>query len=245
MKKDVLHSPEFDTLWDQIRQTTTYRVEFDTDKLVEAVIDGIKNQMPAIEKPKIVVNVASLKATKAGVEATLTASPQESVDGRQPMPDVLAYLQSQTELTRSTLVRILKGCGRLSEIFNDPQRFMDALVAIIRQALQHKMIDGIKYEPIAGGEWLMSQFQEQEVINFLSAVGVDHSVYEYVEYDSDVERKFAEALDEREDIKLFLKLPRWFTIQTPIGTYNPDWAILKDDGTVYTAGGGLLGSGCS
>jgi type III restriction enzyme len=230
LKKDVLHSPEFDVLWDQIRQTTTYRVEFDTDQLVEAVIDGIKNQMPATEKPKIIVNVASLKTTKAGVEATLTASPQESVDGQQPMPDVLAYLQSQTELTRSTLVRILKGCGRLSEIFNDPQRFMDAVVAIIRQVLQHKMIDGIKYEPVAGGQWLMSQFQEEEVINFLSAVGVDHSVYEYVEYDSDVERKFAEALDEREDIKLFLKLPRWFKVQTPVGTYNPDWAILKTDG---------------
>lgn len=230
LKKDVLHSPEFEGLWDQIKAKTKYRVEFDTGKLVETVVDQIKNRMPKIEKPKIVVNVATLKTTKAGVEAALTASPQEVVETRQPMPDVLGYMQSQTELTRSTLVRILKECGRLAEIFNDPQRFMDSVVAIIRSVLQHKMIDGIKYEPIPGGEWQMSQFEEEEVINFLSAVGVDHSVYEYVEYDSDIERKFAEELDEREDIKLFLKLPRWFKVETPVGTYNPDWAILKDDG---------------
>jgi type III restriction enzyme len=60
---------------------------------------------------------------------------------------------------------------------------------------------------------------------------VENSVYEYVEYDSDIERRFAEELDQREDIKLFLKLPRWFKVETPVGTYNPDWAILKDDGS--------------
>jgi type III restriction enzyme len=230
IKNDVLHGPELEGLWNQIKLKTRYRVEFDTNKLVDAVVDEIKNQMPKIEKPKIVVNVATLKTTRAGVEAALAASPQEEVETRQPMPDVLSYMQSQTELTRSTLMRILKDCGRLQEIFNDPQRFMDSVVTVIRRVLQHKMIDGIKYEPIPGGEWQMSQFEEEEVVNVLSAVGVDHSLYEYVEYDSDVERQFAEALDEREDIKLFLKLPRWFKVETPVGTYNPDWAILKDDG---------------
>jgi type III restriction enzyme len=230
LKKDVLHSPQFESLWDQIKLKTRYRVEFDSDKLVDAVVDEIKHRMPPIEKPKIVVTVATVKTTKAGVQTALTASPEEAVETKQPMPDVLSYLQSQTELTRSSLVRILKECGRLSEIFNDPQRFMDSVVAIIRSVLQHKMIDGIKYEPVSGGEWQMSQFEEEEVVNFLSAVGVDHSVYEYVEYDSDIERQFAEDLDKREDIKLFLKLPRWFKVETPLGTYNPDWAILKEDG---------------
>jgi type III restriction enzyme len=230
LKKDVLHSPEFESIWDQIKFKTRYRVEFDTDKLIDAVVDEIKHRMPKVEKPKIVVTVATVTATKAGVETALTASPEEEVETRLPMPDVLSYLQSQTELTRSTLMRILKECGRLEEIFNDPQRFMDSVVAIIRGVLAKKMIDGIKYEPIPGGEWEMSNFEEEEVINFLSAVGVDNSVYEYIEYESDVERRFAVDLDEREDIKLFLKLPRWFKVDTPVGTYNPDWAILKADG---------------
>ena len=71
-------------------------------------------------------------------------------------------------------------------------------------------------------------------MNYLTALQVKNSVYEYVVYDSEVEREFAKKLDEREDIKLFVKLPRWFTIPTPLGEYNPDWAIVKHDGqTLY------------
>ena len=77
-------------------------------------------------------------------------------------------------------------------------------------------------------------FKNEELINYLTALQVNKSVYEYVVYDSEVERKFAQRLDERQDIKLFVKLPGWFEIDTPVGKYNPDWAILKhDDKTLY------------
>ena len=76
----------------------------------------------------------------------------------------------------------------------------------------------------------MVLFKNEELINYLDALQVTKSVYEYVVYDSDVEREFAKKLDEREDIRLFVKLPGWFEIETPIGKYNPDWAILKHDG---------------
>jgi type III restriction enzyme len=59
---------------------------------------------------------------------------------------------------------------------------------------------------------------------------VQKSVYEYVVCDSEVEREFAKKLDERDDIKLFVKLPGWFEVETPVGKYNPDWAIFKHDG---------------
>ena len=79
------------------------------------------------------------------------------------MPDVLAYLQNETELTRSTLVRILKESSRLTEFFVDPQRFMDAVAGILKHELQRLLVDGIKYEKIrAGGretEWEMSIFK--------------------------------------------------------------------------------------
>ena len=80
-------------------------------------------------------------------------------------------------------------------------------------------------------EWEMALFKEEEIVNYLSALQVDNSIYEYVEYQSAVERRFAEALDKREDIKLFVKLPGWFQIDTPIGTYNPDWAIVRSTTT--------------
>ena len=123
----------------------------------------------------------------------------------QPLP--AAYLQNETELTRSTLVRILKESGRLGEFFNDPQRFMDVVARNIKVELHRLLVDGIKYEKISGAgpdaEWEMMLFKNEELINFLNALQVNKSVYEYVVYDSDVEREFAHRLDQRQDIKLF------------------------------------------
>jgi type III restriction enzyme len=143
-------------------------------------------------------------------------------------------LQNETELTRSTLVHILKATGRLDEFFHNPQRFMDTVAAILKHELHRLLVDGIKYERLPGAgseaEWEMLLFKNTEMINYLNALHVQKSVYEYVVYDSEVERAFASQLDAREDIKLFVKLPGWFQIDTPVGAYNPDWAILKHDG---------------
>jgi type III restriction enzyme len=149
------------------------------------------------------------------------------------VPDVIAYLQAETELTRSTIVRILKESKRLPEFLVNPQKFMDAVAAILKQQLHKLMIDGIKYERVAGEEFSMMLFEEKEIVSYLNnRLEVKKSVYDAVVYDSELEREFAEALDKREDIKLFVKLPDWFKIETPLGTYNPDWAILKHDNTV-------------
>ena len=112
---------------------------------------------------------------------------------------------------------------------------MDAVAGIISRELHRLMIDGIKYERIAEQEWSMRLFEDREVLSYLnSRLDVKKSIYDAIVFDSEVERKFAEGLDQREDIKLFVKLPRWFIIETPIGTYNPDWSIVKhDDETIY------------
>jgi type III restriction enzyme len=135
-------------------------------------------------------------------------------------------------------VRILKESGRLAEFFVDPQRFMDSTASILKYELHRLLVDGIKYERIDGPgngiEWEMLLFENEELINYLDAQAVNNSVYEYVVYDSEVEKEFAKKLDQREDIKLFVKLPRWFDIDTPVGKYNPDWAIIKHgDETLY------------
>lgn len=147
-------------------------------------------------------------------------------------------LQNETELTRSTLVRILRESNRLAEFFVDPQRFMDAVAALLKHDLHRLLVDGIKYERLPGtgpeAAWEMVLFKNEELINYLTALQVKHSIYEYVVYESEVEREFARRLDQREDIKLFVKLPGWFEIDTPVGKYNPDWAILKqDEQTLY------------
>ena len=213
-------------------------MEFETDDLVRAAIRAVKH-MPTIEKPRVVISAGQLGIARGGVSTTATSVAEERVAyGSRPIPDLLAYLQNETELTRSTLARILKESGRLDEFFNNPQRFLDAVAGILKYELHRLLVAGIKYERIPGrgpeAMWEMMLFKDEEIVNFLTAVQVKHSVYEYVEYDSEVEREFARGLDGRDDIKLFVKLPRSFEIDTPVGKYNPDWAIVKhEDQTVY------------
>lgn len=238
LKKEVVLSREFEALWNHIKPKTTYRVEFETDKLVERAVDAIK-RMEKIEAPKIHVAAGQVQVVKGGVMTTaMSVAEEQPVYGVRTLPDILAYLQNETELTRSTLVRILKVSGRLGEIFNNPQRFIDAVAGILKYELHRLLVDGIKYERLPGTgadtEWEMLLFKNEEVINYLTAIQVNKSVYEYVVYESEVEREFARKLDQREDIKLFVKLPDWFKVETPVGTYNPDWAIVKhEDQTIY------------
>ena len=236
-KKEVSLSPEFKALWDQIKPRTTYRVEFKTDDLVTKAVEAI-DKMPKIEAPKIHVNTGLVKTQKGGVTTQAVSSAIESpVSSTKAIPDILAYLQNETELTRSTLVKILKTSKRLDEVFVNPQKFMDQVASIIKYELHRSLIDGIKYEKLAKGaedsEWQMVLFKNEELIDYLNSLEVKKSVYDHVVYDSEVEKEFAKKLDEREDIKLFVKLPAWFKVETPIGTYNPDWAILKLDGKAF------------
>lgn len=238
LRKQVELSDDFRELWNRIKPKTTYRVEFETDRLVNLAATGIQRMEP-IEKPRILVSAGQLGVERAGVTAAAVSVAEERVEyGNHPVPDPLAYLQNETDLTRSTLARILKESGRLGDFFNNPQRFLDAVAAIIKYELHRLLVDGIKYDRIAGegpdAEWEMMLFKKEELINYLTALPVRKSIYEYVVYESEVEREFARRLDEREDIRLFVKLPGWFEIDTPVGKYNPDWAILKhDDQTLY------------
>lgn len=237
-KKEVALTPEFQVLWDKIKPRTLYRVEFATDELVTRAAKAIK-QMERIEAPKITVTTSRVDIRRGGVAATAIGMTEDSTGrGSLALPDILAYLQNETDLTRSTLVRILREAGRLAEVYANPQRFLDQVTRILHTELHKLLVDGIKYERIPGtgpdAEWEMLRFQNEEMINYLTALQVQHGLYEFVEYDSEVERQFAADLDAREDIKLFVKLPRWFVVETPLGDYNPDWAVVKQDrSTVY------------
>lgn len=238
LKKEVILGPEFQELWNRIKPKTSYRVEFETDALVHLAKREIE-RMAKIEPPKITVSAGQIEVRKGGVDTrALNVTPETVGRSRYALPDILAYLQNETELTRSTLVRILKESGRLGEFFLNPQRFMDQCAGILRHVLHGLLVDGIKYERIDGTgpevEWEMLLFKDEELVNFLTAQSVTKSIYEYVPYDSEIEREFAHKLDQRDDIRLFVKLPGWFKVETPVGAYNPDWAIVKEkDETIY------------
>ena len=237
INKRVYLDEDFKILWNKIKFKTTYSVEYDTELLVKNASKAIHN-MDRIEKIKIVYRKAKIDIEKRGIEAK-ELRVQETVasynEFNSGLPDILAYLQKETELTRNTLVRILIKSDRIEEFTLNPQKFMDSVAIIIKKELRKLILDGIKYDKIAGQEYEMKLFEEKEIISYLNnLVEVKKSVYDAVNYDSEVEKKFAKNLDIREDIKLFVKLPSWFKIDTPIGTYNPDWAIVKhEDDTLY------------
>jgi type III restriction enzyme len=238
LKKEVTLSPDFEALWNRIKPKTTYRVEFETETLAVRAVAAIK-KMEKVEPAKIRVTAGRVEVRRGGVAAEAVSAAEERVTHlHHAVPDVLAYLQNETELTRSTLVRILKESGRLNEFLINPQRFMDQLASILKYELHRLLVDGIKYDRIAGNdsdaEWEMVLFKNEELVNVLTALQVQKSIYDYVVYDSEVEREFARRLDQRDDIRLFVKLPDWFKVETPVGTYNPDWAIVKhQDETIY------------
>jgi len=238
LKKQVVLSPDFEALWNRIKPKTTYRVEFDTEILVARAVAALK-KMEKIEPPRIKVTAGLVEVRRGGVVTEAVSAAEEKVSQtRYAVPDVLAYLQNETELTRSTLFQILKNSRRLGEFLINPQRFMDQVASIFKFELHRLLVDGIKYDRIEGtgseSEWEMVLFKNEELINVLTALRVKKSIYDYVVYESEVEREFAKCLDQREDIRLFVKLPVWFKVETPVGTYNPDWAIVKnEDETIY------------
>ena len=236
LRKNVELDENFRELWDRIKQKTRYRVEFDTDQLVEKAAACIA-AMPVIRNPRISVDRVGLDHSYAGIEAERVLEQKVRVLEAQPaLPDILAWLQNATELTRQTLVKILVQSGRLAEFFNNPQVFVNQVTDCIRYELSRITIQGIQYSRVEGASYEMHQINqdaESGITRYLSNLyKVQHqekTLFDYVIFDSDVEREFAKALDHNESVKFYCKLPSWFKVDTPVGPYNPDWAIVTGD----------------
>ncbi len=234
-RQAILNSEEFKALWERIKHKTTYRVLFDNEKLVETCIKAIQDA-PPITKTRLQWRKADLAIGRAGVEATETAAsaPVMLDESDIELPDVLTDLQDKTQLTRRTIARILIGSGRLADFKRNPQQFIELAAGAIIRAKRLAIVDGIKYQRL-GEEYYYAQelFEQEELNGYLkNMLAVNHSVYDHVVYQSETERTFAQQLDSNEAVKVFAKLPAWFKVPTPLGTYNPDWAVLViKDGT--------------
>jgi type III restriction enzyme len=120
--------------------------------------------------------------------------------------------------------------GRLDDFKRNPQQFIELATESINRTKRLAVVDGIKYQRI-GDEYYYAQelFEQEELTGYLrNMLGSNRSVYEHVVYDSDTERTFAEQLEKNEAVKVYAKLPGWFKVPTPLGTYNPDWAVLVE-----------------
>lgn len=232
LRKQVLASPEFTELWDRIKQKTSYRIRIDSNELMARCVKDLR-AMPVIPASRIVSRLADLNIENAGVTHTeRSVHTLDIEDQHEPLPDILAIVGEECLVKRATVRDIVMRSGRIGDFVNNPQRFMEALVEIIKTNRHQLAIDGIRYVKLAGQEYsVMEIFEAEELMANLglNAVEVAKSVYDHVIYDSNtVERPFAVALDDDPDVRLFFKLPDRFKIDTPIGTYNPDWAVLLE-----------------
>lgn len=231
LNKAVYLGDDFKELWNRIKYKTTFRVDFNVDELIEKCADYIKNNL-IVGKTKFIYGKDTVKILKGGIEG---GNIQESIhvyDAKDfQLPDIISFLQNETNLTRKTLVKILTKCDRLHDFKNNPQKFIDEVSNIIKNQMRHVIVGGIKYEKIGTDHYYAQElFENQELNGYLNKNMQESqkSVYEYVVYDSDVEADFAKSMEQSEDIKVYAKLPGWFKIDTPLGSYNPDWAVLVD-----------------
>jgi type III restriction enzyme len=233
--KRIELNEDFKVLWNKINKKTRYRVEFETPALIAKAVEKIKN-METIQQVRILIDKTQMELTHAGIEEErVVYSKTVTASTHRFLPDILAYLQRETELTRATLVEILKQSGRLKEFTVNPQAFMTETARRINRALHEMVIDGIKYEEIRGQYYEMRLFEEPEIEEYLNRLYEiqskdNRSPYDYILFESELERDVAEKLDADEKVKFFCKLPRWFKIPTPLGDYNPDWAIATENG---------------
>lgn len=236
LRKNVTLDENFRELWERIGQKTRYRVQFDTSDLVARAAKAIA-EMPDIKKPRISIDRVEIDQSYAGVEAdTVLEQKTRELETQPALPDILAWLQNATELTRQTLVKILVDSGRLAEFFNNPQVFVNQVTEHIRHELHRMTVKGIQYSKVDGATYEMHQIEQEAqngITRYLSNLyevrNQEKTLYDYVIFDSDVEKEFAKALDDNESVKFYCKLPSWFKVDTPVGPYNPDWAVVTGD----------------
>ena len=230
-RQAVLHGADFKALWDRIKHKTTYRVQFDNEALLANCIKALA-EAPPIAKTRLQWRKADIAIGRSGVDATekSVAGPVILDENDIELPDILTDLEAKTNLTRRSIHRILVDSKRLDDFKRNPQQFIELAAEIINRTKRLALVDGIKYQRIGDDAYYAQQlFESQELSGYLkSMIDANKSVHEQVIYQSDTERTFAEDLEKNEAIKVYAKLPGWFKIPTPLGTYNPDWAVLVD-----------------
>lgn len=241
---DKLAMPEFKALWSKINARTAYVVDFDTDELVRKAISALdsKLRVPKIffkvetgsmkeikSKEQLIVGDSFIKE-KSGSYSTGSVKANTSVKY-----DLVGKLVEETGLTRKAVIQIFTGIQ--STVFNqfkeNPEEFIIQAAKLINNEKATAIIQHITYD-VLDDRYDTDLFTDATIKGKLdvNAMKVDKHLFDHIVYDSTNERKFAKELDVATDVAVYVKLPDGFYISTPVGHYNPDWAIAFKNGTV-------------
>ncbi|MBQ7110336.1 MAG: DEAD/DEAH box helicase family protein [Thermoguttaceae bacterium] len=232
-KKERTASPEFLAIWERIKRKTVYRLNFETETLIENAARALRKRFETspLTPPKITTTFADLRVDTSGVDAKERSFKLErEVDERVLIPNPLTEIGALTAVKRATVCDVLERSGRIGDFLSNPRRFVEIAAETILDERRKLAVDGIEYRKLSDKDcYALEIFDDAELYASLEkCVAVEKSVYDRVRWDSEIEKRFAEALDADPDVKLFFKLPRRFQIDTPIGKYNPDWAVYLD-----------------
>jgi type III restriction enzyme len=234
VNKRVLHSPEFRELWERVKYKTTFSVDFDSNSLVKECIQALNNRL-TVTRGRLYYTKVRLKMNIGGLQASENPNTyMENINEEvEVLPDIVGYLQNETQLTRKSIVKILTGTSKLPYFKVNPQKFIEGCIDIINEQMRLHIVDGIQYRKIGDSEFFSQElFENDELFGYLKSNLKDSekSPYDYVVYDSTVESKLVSQFESSDNVSVYSKLPSWFKIDTPLGTYNPDWAVLWKDG---------------
>ena len=244
LQKDNFAKKEFQNLWKRINRRTYYQVSFETSGLVKKGIEELDEKLRVTEI-RIVVEGGSMdeirdkKSLEAGVAMNQgdvrTIHVTEAV-GKEVTYDLIGQLVTATGLTRKTIVEILKGIKpeTFSMFKMNPEEFIIKTGLIINDCKALAVIQSITYEKL-NDEFSTDIFTVDALRGKLgiNAIESKKSLYDLVVLDSmGVEKNFAESLEREDDVVVYTKLPRGFYINTPMGKYNPDWAVAFREGSV-------------
>ena len=242
-RKSVALDPAFKELWNKIKHKTVYRVNIDANKLVSETVRQLKDV--SISRPQIADVRTTIREMGEGEFKT-----QENIGMARAVnadsvrvPNLLELIQNRTGMTRKVIFEVLDQANVFEHVPINPQQVIDEVCNAINRIKRELEVDGIKYEK-TGASYDMKLFENRELETYLydaatksGAIEVedrDKTVYDYVAVDSEVEYNFMKSLEQTENMKFYVKLPGWFTIDTPFGNYNPDWAVVFDgDERVY------------
>lgn len=244
LTKSLALSDDFKELWERIKHKTVYRVAFDVDELVRQATKQLV--LVEVVRPQIVDTRVRIEQLGAERGFTVSETPGAGVAAniqKVYVPDILSVLEKRTGLTRAMIFAVLDKADVFGKLARNPQQMIDEAARAINRAKQEVMVDGISYQK-TGESYDMCLFENHELEAYLydaamksGAIAVDNpdkTIYDYVTVDSEVEYKFMKALEQADNIRFYVKLPGWFTIPTPLGSYNPDWAVVFDgDERVY------------
>jgi type III restriction enzyme len=241
LRKEYVLRPEFNELWEKIKYKTQYAVKIDTEALLKDVIAELDKA--EIRPPRVTIKKAQVQVGEADEFTPLQMTGGKTVlnlAGRYPLPNIVEIMTALMEntsppvrLTRKTLLEVFKRYKFKQSATDNPQEFATVAVRTIKAKVADHLVNGIQYEKI--NEWYEMTKLEGEIegwMDYLVDAG-SASLYDLIDCDSDIERDFVKALDARKDVKLYFKLPSWFKVETPVGKYNPDWAIVMEECDVH------------